>query len=94
MKELIYLNGKIIPIEQAKISLLDYGFLFGYGLYETVRAYDSKAFRLDNHLARLKFSGDRLGILINTALIREAVNDVIKANGFQQTRIRITVSLG
>ena len=94
MGEICYLNGKLIPSEEAKISLLDYGFLFGYGLYETIRAYEGQPFRLDNHLARLGFSGDRLGIVIHVALIREAVKDVIKANGFQQTRIRICVSIG
>ncbi len=94
MDEIIYLNGKLIPRSKAKISVLDYGFLFGYGLYETVHTYNGKAFRLDNHLARLKFSGDRLGILIHTALIHEAVNGVIKTNNFQQARIRIAVSLG
>jgi branched-chain amino acid aminotransferase len=94
MKEIFYLNGKLVPRAEAKISLLDYGFLFGYGLYETVRAYEGQVFRLDNHLARLKYSGDRLGILIHTALIREAVAEVIKANGFGQTRVRICVSIG
>ncbi len=94
MSEIYFLNGKLLPKEEAKISLLDYGFLFGYGLYETIRAYDGRAFRLDNHLARLRYSGDRLGIVIHTALIREAVNDVIKANGFSQTRLRISVSIG
>ena len=94
MKEIFYLNGKLLPGEKAKISLLDYGFLFGFGLYETVRAYNGKVFRLDNHLARLRYSGNRLGIVIHTALIREAVKDVIKANGFKQTRLRICVSIG
>jgi branched-chain amino acid aminotransferase len=92
--EIFYLNGKLVPSEEAKISVLDYGFLFGYGLYETVRAYEGKPFRLDNHLARLGFSGDRLGIIIHVGLIRTAVNDVIKANNFPQTRIRICVSIG
>ena len=94
MKEIFYLNGKLVPREEAKISLLDYGFLFGFGLYETVRAYDGKPFRLENHLARLRYSGDRLGIKIYPALIREAVYEVIKANGFGQTRLRICVSIG
>ena len=94
MSEIFYLNGKLLPSEKAKISLLDYGFLFGFGLYETVRAYNGKVFRLDNHLARLRYSGARLGIVIHTALIRDAVNDVIKANGFKQTRLRISVSIG
>jgi branched-chain amino acid aminotransferase len=94
MKEIFYLNGKLVPRKAAKISLLDYGFLFGFGLYETVRAYDGKPFRLENHLARLRYSGDRLGIKIYPALIREAVYEVLKANGFGQTRLRICVSIG
>ena len=94
MSEIFYLNGKLLPREKAKISLLDYGFLFGFGLYETVRAYNGKVFRLDNHLARLRYSGARLGIIIQPKLIREAVKDVIKANGFKQTRLRISVSIG
>jgi branched-chain amino acid aminotransferase len=94
MSEIFYLNGELLPSEKAKISLLDYGFLFGFGLYETVRAYNGKVFRLDNHLARLRYSGNRLGIAIHTTLIRDAVNDVIKANGYKQTRLRISVSIG
>jgi len=94
MGEIIYLDGKLIPREQAKISLYDYGFLYGYGLYETLRAYEGKPFRLDNHLARLRYSGNRLGIPVHTALIRDAVLDVIEANNFPQTRLRITVSAG
>jgi branched-chain amino acid aminotransferase len=94
MGEVLYLNGKLLPSEEAKISVLDYGFLFGYGLYETIRAYEGQPFRLDHHLARLGFSGDRLGILIHVALLREAVKDVIKANNFDQTRIRVCVSIG
>ncbi len=94
MSAIFYLNGKLLPQHEAKISLLDYGFLYGYGLYETVRAYGKKAFRLDNHLARLKFSGEKLGILVHPGLLRDAVNDVIAANGFPQTRVRICVSAG
>lgn len=94
MNEIAYLNGKLIPISEARISILDYGFLYGYGLYETIRAYNDKPFRLDSHLARLRFSGNRLGIMIHTALLRDAVNEVIAANKFDQARIRITVSAG
>jgi branched-chain amino acid aminotransferase len=94
MNEIFYLNGKLVPRNEAKISLLDYGFLFGFGLYETVRVYEGKPFRLENHLARLRYSGDRLGIKIHIALIRDAVSEVVKANGFGQTRLRICVSIG
>jgi branched-chain amino acid aminotransferase len=94
MEEIVYLNGKLIPRSKAKISVLDYGFLFGFGLYETIRAYNGKAFRLDNHIARMRYSADTLGISIKPAEIRKAVIDTIKANGFADTRIRITVSIG
>jgi branched-chain amino acid aminotransferase len=94
MEEIVYLNGKLIPRTKAKVSVLDYGFLFGFGLYETIRAYNGKPFRLDSHLARLRYSADKLRILVKTAEIRQAVKDTVKANGFADTRIRITVSIG
>ena len=94
MEEIVYLNGKLIPRSQAKVSVLDYGFLFGFGLYETIRAYNGKPFRLDNHIARMRYSAEKLGILIKPSEIREAVKDTVTANGFVDTRIRITVSIG
>jgi len=94
MEEIVYLNGKLMPRSQARVSVLDYGFLFGFGLYETIRAYHGKPFRLDNHIARMRFSANKLGILIKPAEIRQAVKDTVKANGFADTRIRITVSIG
>ncbi len=94
MSEVFYLNGKLVPREQAKVSILDYGFLYGYGLYETVRAYGGRPFRLEYHLERLHYSGQRLGISIRRAELRQAVEDTLKANPFDQTRIRITVSVG
>lgn len=49
----IYLNGEFLPLSQAKISVLDRGFIFGDGIYEVVPAYRGKAFRLEQHIARL-----------------------------------------
>lgn len=94
MEETVYLNGKLVPRSQAKVSVLDYGFLFGFGLYETIRAYNGRPFRLDNHIARLRYSAEKLGILVKPGEIRQAVRDTIIANGFADTRVRITVSIG
>jgi branched-chain amino acid aminotransferase len=94
MEEIVYLNGKLIPRSRARVSVLDYGFLFGFGLYETIRAYHGKPFRLDNHIARMRFSANKLGITVRPAEIRQAVKDTVKANSFADTRIRITVSIG
>ncbi len=52
----IYLNGAYIPIDEAKISVLDRGFIFGDGVYEVVPVYSRRAFRLPDHLLRLQHS--------------------------------------
>jgi D-alanine transaminase len=54
----IYLNGQYMPIEEAKISVLDRGFIFGDGVYEVIPVYSRKAFRLAEHLLRLQHSLD------------------------------------
>lgn len=54
----IYLNGKFMPIEEAKISVLDRGFIFGDGVYEVIPVYSRKAFRTAEHLRRLQHSLD------------------------------------
>jgi D-alanine transaminase len=55
---IVYLNGQYLPIEDAKISVLDRGFIFGDGVYELVPVYRRQAFRLPQHLARLQHSLD------------------------------------
>lgn len=54
----IYLNGQFMPVEEARISVLDRGFIFGDGVYEVIPAYTRKAFRLPEHLRRLQHSLD------------------------------------
>ena len=49
----VYLNGEFLPIEQARVPVLDRGFIFGDGIYEVVPVYGGRAFRLPQHLARL-----------------------------------------
>ncbi len=54
----IYLNGEFMPIAEAKVSVLDRGFIFGDGVYEVIPVYSRKAFRLPEHLRRLQHSLD------------------------------------
>ncbi|MEQ1915995.1 MAG: D-amino acid aminotransferase [Gallionella sp.] len=54
----IYLNGRYMPVEQAQVSVLDRGFIFGDGVYEVIPVYSRKAFRLAEHLRRLQQSLD------------------------------------
>jgi D-alanine transaminase len=51
--EIVYLNGQYLPLADAKISVMDRGFLFGDGVYEVIPAYSGKLFRLEDHLERL-----------------------------------------
>lgn len=94
MSNIVYLNGEMIPVSQAKISVMDYGFLYGYGLFETMRAYGGKIFRLDDHLERLSHSSEILGISIKTREIESAVKDTMQANQLSEARVRVTVSIG
>lgn len=52
-KSIVYLNGEFLPLDQAKVSVMDRGFLFGDGVYEVIPVYGGRPFRLDEHLRRL-----------------------------------------
>ena len=94
MSEIVYLNGSLMPRSQASISALDYGFLYGFGLFETMRAYRGQVFRLDSHLNRLSRAAEILGLPIRALELKEAVMDTLRANRLDDARIRITVSPG
>jgi D-alanine transaminase len=78
----VYLNGQFMPIEEAKIPVLDRGFIFGDGVYEVIPVYSRRAFRLVEHLQRLQNSMDSIR-LINPHQIEEwvaLVNELIARN--------------
>jgi len=102
--ETVYLNGQLLPREEARISPFDHGFLYGYGLFETLRAYPAPGrgegrghlFRLERHLERLHRSAQALGLsgLPPAEELSRAAYAVLHANGLSEARLRITVSLG
>jgi branched-chain amino acid aminotransferase len=94
VEEIVYLNGSLIQRHEAKISVMDYGFLYGYGLFETMRAYNGIVFQMDNHLNRLAESAAQLDIPINTLALRNAVIETIQANRLKEARIRLSISIG
>lgn len=94
MNEIVYLNGDLIPRSQASISVLDYGFLYGFSLFETMRAYGGQVFRLDRHLKRLLRSAGILGMPIEGLDLKDTVMATIRANRLSEARIRLTVSMG
>jgi branched-chain amino acid aminotransferase len=94
MSKIVYLNGSLMPLSQASISVLDYGFLYGYGLFETMRAYGGQVFRLDSHLNRLACSAEVLRLPIGVMDLKDAVMATLQANQLSDARIRISVSIG
>jgi len=96
MEELVYLNGSLLPRSQAHISVFDHGFLYGYGLFETMRAYHGKIFLLERHLNRLLSASQFLGLgsKLNAAELGRACRDTLAANSLENARLRLTVSRG
>ena len=95
MEEIVYLNGSLIPLSQARLPALDWGFLYGYGVFETMCAYSGRIFRLEKHLARLLRSAKFLGIdSESTANLEKTIYDTIQANNLSNARIRLTLSGG
>ncbi len=93
---LVYLNGKFVPKEDAKVSVFDHGYLYGDGIYETLRAYKGVLFHLDRHLVRLKHSADSIFLKLPLPLdkIGAALNDAVKANKLSDAYVRIQISRG
>lgn len=91
----VYLNGKLVPLAEARLSPLDHGFLYGYGLFETMRAYGGRCFRQERHLARLAASARALGVACPDAnTLQSAIQDTLEANGLRDARVRLTLSPG
>jgi branched-chain amino acid aminotransferase len=96
MPQLVYMNGRLVPAEEAKVSVWDHGFLYGDGVFEGIRAYNGRVFKLDAHLRRLFDSAKGIGLDIGMSqdALAAAVLDTVAANGLQDAYIRLVVSRG
>ena len=92
----VYLNGKIVPSKEAVISVFDHGFLYGDGIYETLRVYDGVVFKLDEHIRRLFRSASLIGLTIpfDVDHIKIAIYETLIANALRNAYVRLTVSRG
>ena len=93
---IVYINGLFWTIDKANISVLDRGFTYGDGLFETMRVYSGKIFRLEHHLDRLFQSARSIFIElpITRNEIRSAIYAAIKLNGLSNSIVRLTVTRG
>lgn len=91
----IFLNDRIVPEHKAMVSVFDHGFLYGDGIYETMRAYDGIVFMLDRHIERLNRSASLIQLTVPSPdVIRDAVYETIRSNGLKSVYVRVTVSRG
>src|SRR5687768_14279211 len=93
---MIYLNGDFLRIEEARISVLDRGFIFGDGVYEVIPVYSRHPFRLAEHLVRFKRSHDaiRLDYPMSDAEWTKLVDDLVARNAGDDQSIYLQVTRG
>ncbi len=104
MPDFVFLNGKIVPASEARVSVFDAGFTHAAGLFETMRAYGGKVMRLDAHLLRLMHSASTLEIQMPAAMeaavpsatddLRRGIADVLSANELTNARLRLVMTPG
>ncbi|HJW87509.1 MAG TPA: branched-chain-amino-acid transaminase [Candidatus Brocadiaceae bacterium] len=92
----IYLNGQIVPQEEAKVSVFDHGLLYGDGVFEGIRAYHGKIFTLQEHLDRLYASAGAISLTIpiSKAEMGAAIKNTMAANNLTDSYIRLVVTRG
>jgi D-alanine transaminase len=95
-KQTVYLNGRYLPVNQAQVSVLDRGFLFGDGVYEVIPVFSDKPFRLHEHLLRLddSLNGIRLPSPFNHKEWKEIFSSLVEQNGGGNLSIYLQVTRG
>lgn len=92
----IYLDGKIVDRQDAKISVFDHGLLYGDGVFEGIRAYNGRVFRLKEHIDRLFYSAN--AIMLNIGMTKKEIEDALletlRANNQKDGYIRLVVTRG
>lgn len=93
---LIYIDGEFLPKAEAKISVFDHGLLYGDGVFEGIRSYNGRVFKLDEHLERLYDSAKSimLQIPIPIETMKETILETLRRNHLREGYIRLVVTRG
>lgn len=93
---LIYIDGEFLPKAEAKVSVFDHGLLYGDGVFEGIRSYNGRVFKLDEHLERLYDSAKSimLQIPIPIETMKETVLETLRRNHLSEAYIRLVVTRG
>jgi branched-chain amino acid aminotransferase len=92
----IYLDGRFVQKEEAKVSVFDHGLLYGDGVFEGIRAYDGKVFRLDAHLDRLYDSAKTINLKppLPKKKMKDLVLETLRRNKLRDGYIRPVITRG
>ena len=92
----VYMNGKFVPKEEAKVSVFDHAFLYGDAVFEGIRAYNGRVFRLEEHIDRLYDSAKAIWLEIEMPKkeMMEVVAESCRQNNLKNAYIRLVVSRG
>jgi branched-chain amino acid aminotransferase len=94
-ENIVWVDGKLVDADEARISPFDHGLLTGDGVFETLLVHDGTPFAVRRHLERLAVSCKGLGLDVpETDVLREAMRAVVEANGVTSARLRVTVTGG
>ena len=96
MPDLAYVNGWVGPLRDARVPILDRGFLFGDGVYEVMRFYGGRAFELDAHLRRLEHSMQGLGLRppASRRRVERLITRLVDQSGHRNARVYVQVTRG
>ncbi len=96
MEPKVYINGKLYPKNEAKVSVFDHGLLYGDGVFEGIRCYNGVVFKLEEHVGRLYESAEAIAleIMLTKDELRNAILDTLKANNLRDSYIRLIVTRG
>ncbi len=96
MNRVIFMNGEMVSEEKAVVSVFDHGYLYGDGVFEGIRAYNGRIFKLEEHIRRLFESAHSIMLPVpfdHQQMVR-AVVDTVNANNLRDAYIRVVVSRG
>src|SRR5205807_315741 len=96
MSGTVYLDGRFVARDEARVSVFDHGFLYGDGVFEGIRAYDGRVFRLEEHVERLYNSARAimLELPLTADAMRETVLETCRRNEITSGYIRVVCSRG
>ena len=93
---LVWIDGAIVPVEEARVPVTDHGLLYGDGVFEGIRVFAGRVFRLDDHLARFAAGARAIGLELpgGVTRVREIVLETVRARGGAEAYIRLIATRG